>query len=90
MFEIIATNEFSKHYKLCIKRNYDISLIDKLIISLSETGNVPAKHKPHVLSGSLKGYYECHVKPDWLLIWIKNENSKTITLISTGTHSDLF
>jgi mRNA interferase YafQ len=90
MYEIIATNEFKKYYKLCIKRGYDINLIDKLIIYLSETGAVPAKHKPHILSGNYLGYWECHIKPDWLLVWTKNEKAKTITLIATGTHSDLF
>jgi mRNA interferase YafQ len=90
MYEVIATNQFLKDYKRCIKRAYDIVLLDELIIMLSETGTVPLKHKPHQLSGNLIGYTECHVKPDWLLIWLKNDIEKTIYLISTGTHSDLF
>ena len=65
-------------------------MLDKVLTALAETGTVPPNHKPHVLSGKLKGYWECHIKPDWLLIWIKNEDQKTITLIGTGTHSDLF
>jgi mRNA interferase YafQ len=90
MYEIIATTQFKKYYKQCIKRNYDISILDNLIISLSATGSVPSKHKPHILSGDHKGYWECHIKPDWLLVWLKNDKLKTIHLIATGTHSDLF
>lgn len=86
MYDVVATNQFSKDYKRCIKRAYD----NDLIIMLSEIGTVPLKHKPHQLSGNLNGYTECHVKPDWLLIWLKNDIEKTIYLISTGTHSDLF
>lgn len=90
MFEIVATTQFKKYYKQCIKRNYEIVLLDNLIITLSKTGTVPLKHKPHILSGIYKDYWECHIKSDWLLIWIKNEKNNTITLISTGTHSGLF
>lgn len=90
MYEVCFTKQFQKHYKLCIKRKYDILILDELLINLAETGAVPLKHKPHVLSGNLQGYWECHIKSDWLLIWLKNEDQKTITLIGTGTHSDLF
>ena len=90
MYEVIFTNEFLKNYKLCTNRKYDILLLDKILTTLAETGAVPSNHRPHILSGKLQGYWECHVKSDWLLIWIKNEDQKTITLIGTGTHSDLF
>ncbi len=90
MYEVVATKQFSKDYKRCIKRSYPIDLLDKLIIILSETGTVPVNNKPHLLFGKLNGYFECHIKPDWLLVWIKNDHDKIITLIATGTHSDLF
>jgi len=90
MYEVIATNQFRKDYKLCIKRKMDIGLLDKLIISLSERGMVPSAHQPHILSGSYSGFWECHIKSDWLLIWKKEDKIGTITLIGTGTHSDLF
>lgn len=73
-----------------MKRKYDILLLDNLLNTFAETGTVPTINKPHTLSGNLKGYWECHVKADWLLIWLKNESQKTITLIGTGSHSDLF
>jgi mRNA interferase YafQ len=90
MYEVDYTNQYKKDYKLCMKRKYDIPLLDDLLTALAKTGTVPAINKPHTLSGKLQGYWECHVKSDWLLIWLKNEDQKTITLIGTGTHSDLF
>ena len=90
MYELIFTNQFKKDYKQCIKRKLDILLLDNLFTYLADTGTVPVKHKPHLLSGNMQGKWECHIKPDWLLIWIKEETQKTITLIGTGSHSYLF
>ena len=90
MFQIIFTNQFKKDYKLCNSRHYNIELLDNLLIELAEKGTLPAKNKPHLLKGNFTGAWEAHIKPDWLLIWIKNDIQKTITLIGTGTHSDLF
>ena len=90
MYELIFTNQYKKDYKQCIKRKLDISLLDNLFTCLAETGTVPAKHRPHTLSGNMQGYWECHIKADWLLIWLKDETQKAITLIGTGTHSNLF
>jgi len=67
-----------------------IDLLKVVVNYLEKDGTVPVKYKPHILSGDLQGFFECHVKADWLLIWLKNETQKTITLIGTGTHSDLF
>ncbi len=90
MYEVVATHQFKKYYKLCIKRKYDIESLNSLIKMLAQDGVVPAKFNPHILSGKQSGRGECHIKPDWLLIWVKDENLKIITLIATGTHSDLF
>ena len=90
MSELDFTNRYKKHYKLCVKRKYDIDLLDELLEKLALTGTVPTENLPHILSGNLQGFWECHIKADWLLIWSKNESQKTITLIGTGTHSDLF
>ena len=90
MYEVIFTNQFKKDYKLCMKRKYDILLLDELLDAMAEFGTVPSVYRPHILSGKLEGYWECHVKSDWLLLWLLNEDQKTITLIGTGTHSDLF
>ncbi|MBE6325456.1 MAG: type II toxin-antitoxin system YafQ family toxin [Bacteroidales bacterium] len=52
------------------------------------TGTVPLTHRPHILSGDYDGIWECHIKADWLLLWIVTD--KTVTILRTGTHSDLF
>ncbi|PTN08738.1 type II toxin-antitoxin system YafQ family toxin [Mangrovibacterium marinum] len=90
MFEVVFTGTFKKDYKRCIKHRLGISALDELIKQLEKTGTVPRTNKPHLLSGNLSGYWECHVKPDWLLIWLKDETNKVITLVGTGTHFDLF
>ena len=90
MYEIIAANQFKKDYKKCIKRNFKIELLDKAVLKMAELGTLPQTYKPHILSGSYAGYWECHIKSDWLLLWLQNESDKTIYLARTGTHSDLF
>lgn len=57
---------------------------------LSEYGKLPAKYKPHVLSGKYAGVWECHIEPDWLLLWKQNDTELTLLLLDTGTHSDIF
>lgn len=88
-FEIIFTNRFKKDVKQCQKRNYNISLLEEVLILLRKEGKLPSKYKPHILSGNKDGLWECHIKPDWLMTWYF-ENDVTIVLVRTGTHSDLF
>lgn len=57
---------------------------------LQESGQLPVNYKPHKLSGNYKECWECHIKPDWLLIWKQNDKELTLLLLDTGTHSDLF
>jgi len=90
MYRLIYTNKFEKDVVRCTKRGLDLDLLEELVNDLIETGIVPQKHRPHILSGKLQGNWECHIKADWLLIWIKDEDKKTITLVNTGTHSDFF
>ncbi len=90
MFRLITTNTFEKDVLKCAKRGLSLDLLQKVIKLLENNGTLPLNYKSHILSGKYDGYWECHVKPDWLLIWIKNDIQKTITLIGTGTHSDLF
>ncbi len=90
MYSISATNKFKKDYKKCKKRGLKISSIDELIRVLEKTGEVPAEYKPHKLRGNYKGCWECHIQPDWLMIWEKTEDIKLISLIRTGSHTDLF
>jgi mRNA interferase YafQ len=93
MFEIVASTKFLKDLKLLKKRSLkDLQTLQQLITVLAEKGHkgLDKKHKPHKLSGDYKGYWECHVKPDLLLIWDENEQINLLELVRTGTHSDLF
>lgn len=89
MFSLNPTGTFRKDFKLCKKRNYDLSLMETVFEILMEKGELPPKYKPHTLSGDYQGCWECHIKPDWLLIWVYEEEN-VINLVRTGTHSDLF
>ena len=69
MFHLNPTGSFKKDYKVCKKRNYNITLIEDVLTLLMADGKLPTKYKPHILSGNKHGLWECHIKPDWLLIW---------------------
>lgn len=90
MYQIEQTNQFKKDIKLAKKRGLEMKLLDEVVTSLVENGTLLPKHKPHRLTGNYKGFWECHIQPDWLLIWEQNEIIRLITLTRTGTHSDLF
>jgi mRNA interferase YafQ len=90
MYEIRVSNRFKKHVKRCAKRGYDLSLLEKAIELLSETGTLPEKYYPHKLSGAYVGCWECHIKGDWLLIWEQNNTELFLLFTGTGSHSDLF
>jgi mRNA interferase YafQ len=67
-----------------------MELLDEAVTILATSGRLPVQYKSHLLSGNYKGFWECHIKPDWLLIWKQEDTIKLITLTRTGTHSDLF
>lgn len=90
MYNIEYTGSFKRDYKLALKRGYREQLIQNIIILLADGTQLPAKNKPHKLTGDYKDCWECHIQPDWLLIWQININTSTLILIRTGTHSDLF
>ena len=87
-FNLDYTNRFKKDIKLCLKRSYNIALLEVVLLELREKGELPLKYNPHILSGNKDGLWECHIKSDWLLTWYFDKN--TIVLVRTGTHSDLF
>ena len=88
--DIVWTTQFKKDYKLAVKRKLDISLLDDVIRALSPGETFPEKNKDHGLSGKWSGHRECHILPDWLLIYRIEDNVLVLTLSRTGTHSDLF
>ena len=84
------STRFKKGLKLAVKRGLDISLLEKIVEKLKAKIPLEAKYKDHPLSGNYKGYRECHIQPDWLLIYLIENDILTLTLIDTGTHADLF
>ena len=87
---IVWTTQFKKDYKRSIKRHMDISLLDDVIRKLSKGESLDESKKNHQLSGNWSGFRECHIQPDWLLIYKIENDSLILTLTRTGTHSDLF
>lgn len=87
MYELISTKKFKKDLKNIIKSGYDISLLDKVVTILLQGKPLPEKYKDHNLTGNWVGHRECHITPDWLLIYLINDNTLTLTLTGTGTHS---
>lgn len=88
MIERIYTNQFKKDVKLLQKRGWRASKLEHIVDLLCHKKKLPDRCRPHVLHGDYDGFWECHVEPDWLLIYRLTENS--IVLTRTGTHSDLF
>jgi len=90
VYQIEYTGRFRKDYKLALSRGYKELLIKKAITMIANKSPLPAKYKAHKLSGDYKDCWECHINPDWLLIWQIDEVNNVLILIRTGTHSDLF
>ena len=89
-YRIKTTSRFEKDYKRCKKCGYDLSKIKLAVEILAKEGSLPPSYKPHILRGNRQGQWECHIAPDWLMIWEKNDKEITIILTETGTHFDLF
>ena len=89
-YELILTNKFKKSLKLAKKRGLDISLLENIVTKLQNNVMLDDKYRDHDLKGKYHGFRECHIQPDWLLIYLKQDNFLTLTLVDTGTHADLF
>ena len=81
---------FKKDFKGIKKRGYDISRLEKIVELLANEVPLPEQFKDHNLSGNYNGFRECHIAPDWLLIYQVNNNELVLVLSRTGSHSDLF
>ena len=90
MYEILFSNQFKRSYKKCLKRGRDKALLEEVVTLLAETGSLPQRYKALKLVGQGLGLWECHIQPDWLLIWEQRDTELILILTDTGTHSDLF
>lgn len=89
-FSLKLTKRYLRDLKLARKRCMDESLLNEIIVKLLDDVPLPEKNRDHQLHGDYEGYRECHITPNWLLIYVKDTDIKIISLSRTGTHSDLF
>lgn len=90
MYGIRPTTRFQKDLKRIQKRGYDLELLTNVIKKLAAGEELPAKNRDHALVGDYSGCRECHIAPDWLLVYEINGEELLLYLTRTGTHSDLF
>lgn len=90
MLTIKYHTAFKKDYKRLKKRGYDLRKLENVITLLAEGKELPATYRDHILLGDYSGCHECHIAPDWLLVYEILENELLLYLTRTGTHSDLF
>ena len=90
MLKIEYHNKFKKDYKQIIKRGYNVKDFETVVTLLANEKQLPEKYRDHELKGNYVGFRECHIAPDWLLIYRIDKNILTLTLVRTGTNSDLF
>lgn len=88
-YSLAVSSKFKKTLKLARKRGLDVNLLNNIVDSLQKGEKLDEKYCDHALSGNYKGHRECHIQPDWLLIYFINDEELILTLVATGTHSDL-
>ena len=88
MLDVRYSTKFKRDFKVCAKRGYNLKRLQNVIDILRVPDSLPPKNRDHNLTGNYAGYRECHVEPDWLLIYQQTETE--LLLYRTGIHSDLF
>ena len=89
-YQIKTSTRFKRDLKRCAKRGLDMQLVYDAMSLLAKDGSLPAEYKPHPLKGDHKGQWECHIQPNWLMIWEQHDNELTLLFLQTGTHADIF
>ena len=89
-YHVRPTNKFQKDLKRVQRRGYDLSLLTEILKKLANGESLPEKNRDHLLTGNFSGCRECHITPDWLLVYEIYEEELLLYLTRTGTHSDLF
>ena len=90
MLERVTTTQFRKDLKRLRKRGADLSELDDVLKTLQKEEPLAPKYRDHALAGNLVGFRECHIEPDWLLVYAIDQGELILTASRTGTHSDLF
>lgn len=89
-YRIETPSSFTKALKRCLKRGLRYELFEETVKILATEGSLPPKYRSHKLSGKYNGLWECHIQPDWLLIWRQDDTELVLVMINIGSHSDLF
>ena len=89
-YHVRPTKKFQKDLKRVQRRGYDLSLLTEILKKLANGESLPEKNRDHLLTGNFSGCRECHITPDWLLVYEIYEEDLLLYLTRTGTHSDLF
>lgn len=90
MIDVVLSNQFKKDLKLMSKRGFNLDLLDEVVNKLASRIELDEKYHDHALSGNYTSFRECHIKPDWLLVYRIENDELYLLLFRTGTHSDLF
>ncbi|MDR0871844.1 MAG: type II toxin-antitoxin system YafQ family toxin [Prevotellaceae bacterium] len=89
-YTVDVTNSFKKDFVDCFFRGLDTKLLVKAVEILATEGKLPDEYKPHPLRQNYQGFMECHIQPDWLLVWKQDDGNLTLLLTNTGSHSYIF
>lgn len=89
-YRVKFTTAYKKGYKRAKKRGLNMDLLDEAVDVLRNGEKLDAKYHDYALHGDFEGFRECHIQPDWLLVYLVEEDILTLTLTDTGTHSDIF
>lgn len=90
MLDLVITNQFKKDLKRIRKRGYNLTLLDDVLQTLQKELPLDEKYRDHALIGDYIGFRECHIQPDWLLVYAIDQGQLILTASRTGTHADLF
>ncbi|MBR1391192.1 MAG: type II toxin-antitoxin system YafQ family toxin [Lachnospiraceae bacterium] len=90
MLKIVSSNQFKKDLKLARKRGLNIELLKVVVNTLASQKKLDKKYRDHNLTGEYKGFRECHIEPDWLLVYRVDDDALELFLFRSGSHSDLF
>ena len=88
IFEVQVTNQFKKSINLSYARGFNLQLLLEIIELLAQNKPLPSKNHAHQLQGQYVGIWECHIKPDWVLMWQEDKYKLVLLLLNTATHSD--
>lgn len=90
MLDVVLSSRFKKDLKTAARRGYNFAILNDVVDQLARRELLPERNRDHALTGEYEGCRECHLAPDWLLVYQINDNELVLYLMRTGTHSDLF